>query len=241
MESCGKFNVLTYPIGCPQIIFHKRSPLFVPELSASQHRFTISGQVGFPAHIASDGDTEMIVVVFYPHTMGFFIGTSPSGFYNMEISGYDIGNRRLDQLSTRIFDSQNNAHCIGIIENWLLSELRRCRIPPHIPRIGHALQTLMADTRLSVRGLADMVCLGQKQFGRVFADYVGMKPKEYSRIVRFQKSLWMFQNHHDSYADIAYTCGYSDQSHFIREFRQFAGITPSAVSNPYSDLFTNPV
>lgn len=69
LKSREQFSALTFPIGCPQIIFHRRSPLFIPELSVSQDKFTISGQVKFPAHIASSGDTEMIVAVFYPHTI----------------------------------------------------------------------------------------------------------------------------------------------------------------------------
>lgn len=71
------FSALTFPVGCTQMIFHKRVPLFVSELNSRQSRFTISGQVDFPAHLRSDGDTEMIVVVFYPYTIGMFIGTAP--------------------------------------------------------------------------------------------------------------------------------------------------------------------
>ena len=90
LESDEPFSVLTFPIGCPQIIFHRKSPLYVPEFAASQNAFTISGQVNFPVHIQSDGNLDMIVAVFYPHTVGMFIGTPPSVFYNQEISGYDI-------------------------------------------------------------------------------------------------------------------------------------------------------
>ena len=104
LESDEPFSVLTFPIGCPQMIFHRRTPLFIPELSCRQDKFTISGQVNFPAHIASDGDMEMIVAVFYPHTIGMFIDTPPSAFYNQEISGYDIGNKQLNLLADRIFD-----------------------------------------------------------------------------------------------------------------------------------------
>lgn len=107
LKSREQFIVLTFPIGCPQIIFHRHSPLFIPELSIAQDKFTISGQVNFPSHIASGGDTEMIVAVFYPHTIGMFIDTPPSAFYNSEISGFDIGNKSLNELTTRIFDCEN--------------------------------------------------------------------------------------------------------------------------------------
>jgi len=86
LEDDEPFSVLTFPIGCLQIIFHRKSPLYVPELNSLQNRFTISGQVNFPSHIQSDGNLDMIVAVFYPHTIGMFIDTPPSAFYNREIS-----------------------------------------------------------------------------------------------------------------------------------------------------------
>ena len=70
LKSDKPFSVLTFPIGCPQMIFHRGSPLYIRELSSRQNKFTVSGQVKFPTHIASDGNTEMIVAVFYPHTIG---------------------------------------------------------------------------------------------------------------------------------------------------------------------------
>ena len=88
--------------------------------------------------------------------------------------------------------------------------------------------------------MGDIYNLFTKQFGRIFNIHVGMMPKEYVRIVRFQKSMFMLQNHCKDYAEIAYCCGYSDQSHFIRDFRQFSGVTPSQITNPYSDLFSTP-
>ncbi len=240
LDSNEQFRVLTYPIGCPQIIFHRKSPLFIPELQTSQDKFTISGQVNFPAHIASGGDTEMIVVVFYPHTIGMFIDTPPSAFYNSEISGFDIGNKSLNELSMRIFDCESTNPCIKIIENWLLTTLKYRHDPLNLKRIGAAVSFIMSNPALQVNELANSTCLSPKQFGRIFNTYIGMMPKEYARIVRFQKAIWMLQTHCKDYADISYCCGYSDQSHFIRDFRQFSGTTPCQITNPYSDLFTTP-
>ena len=240
LKSREQFSVLTFPIGCHQIIFHRQLPLFIPELSVSQDKSTISGQVNFPAHIASGGDTEMIVAVFYPHTIGMFIDTPPSAFYNSEISGFDIGNKNLNEVATRIFDCENTYKCIGEIESWLLSKLKYRDDTLNLKRINTAVSLLMRNPALQVSNLADIACLSPKQFGRVFNDHVGMMPKEYARIVRFQKAMWLLQNHCQDYAQIAYCCGYSDQSHFIRDFRQFSGTTPSQISCPYSDLFTTP-
>ena len=241
LESDEPFSVLTFPIGCTQMIFHRKTSLFIPELEKSQSNFTISGQVNFPAHLQSDGNLEMIVAVFYPHTVSLFIDTPPSILYNQEISGYDIGNHRLNEIATRIFDCEGPTDGIRILEEWLMTKIKPSL---NIERIGHSLDKLLLDPSTSVIALADKACLSKKQYERIFREYVGMNPKEYAHIVRFQKSMWMLQLGNRNYADIAAACGYSDQSHLIREFKSMTGHTPKNLLNhciPYSDLFTNPV
>lgn len=240
LESNEPFSVLTFPIGCPQIIFHKKSPLYIPELNKSQSQFTISGQVNFPAHIQSDGRLEMIVAVFYPHTIGLFIDTPPSSFYNMEISGYDIENRQLNEIAQVIFDSKDNNECITTLDKYLLSKIEPVL---NISRIGESIKAMFQVPSMPVSSLADIACLSKRQYERIFNETVGMNPKEYSRVMRFQKALWLMQNGEQNYAEIAYACGFSDQSHFIRDFKAMSGHTPSTLcqySLPYSDLFTNP-
>ena len=241
LKSDEPFSILTFPIGCPQIILHKKTPLYIPELGKRQSQFTISGQVNFSAHIQSDGSLEMIVAVFYPHSIGMFIDTPPSAFYDLEISGYDIENRQLNEIAQRIFDCENIKECVDILEIFLMSKMD---VPLNIIRIGKSVSTLLHAPYTSVSTLADSACLSKRQFERVFRDTVGMNPKEYARIVRFQKALWLMQRGESNYAGIAAECGYSDQSHFIRNFKELSGYTPKSLVDyctPYSDLFTNPV
>lgn len=184
LESDEPFSVQTFPIGCPQMIFHRRTPPFIPELSSRQDKFTISGQVNFPAHIASGGDTEMVVAVFYPHTIGMFIDTPPSAFYNLEISGYDIENRQLNEIAQKIFDCENAKDCIDILEDFLTSKIRPVL---NISRVGSTIGTLLSVPSTSVNALADIACLSKRQYERVFRETVGMNPKEYARIVNFKR------------------------------------------------------
>lgn len=241
LKSDEPFSVLTFPIGCPQIIFHRGTPPLIPELSTRQYKFTISGQVNFPAHIQFDGNTEMIVAVFYPHTFGIFIDTPPSAFYNQEISGYDLGNRHLNLLEGRIWDCLDSESAILLMEQWLTARINESL---KIKRIGAALSVLLRLPSTSVDTLAGIACLGKKQFERLFRECVGMNPKEYVRIARFQRALRMMQLESRNYAEIAYANGYADQSHFIRDFRRFSGMTPRQLTKyqaPYSDLYTVPV
>ncbi len=242
-------NTLTFPIGCSQIIFHKQAPLYIPELNVTQDKLTVSGQVNFSSHLYADGNIEMIVVVFHPHAMSMFLNIPTSLFYNQEVSGYSLENKSLNELATRIFDCENNSICISYIEKWLLSQIadNLADTTYRIKRIDAAIQRMYITPQISVNELSSIACLSKKQFERLFHSFVGINPKEYTRIVRFQKALAQMQHQAGkeiNQAQIAYASGYADQSHFIREFKKFCGYTPVSllkVSNPYSDLFTNPV
>ncbi len=247
-KSNQPLNTLTFPIGCPQIIFHKQTPLYIPELKTAQSEFTISGQVNYPSHLYANGNVEMIVVVFQPYTLKAFLNLPISLLHNQEVSGYDLENKHLKQLATQVIDCENTNLCIGIIEQWLLSQIADVLVSKtayNIIRITAAIKQLFAMPITSVTELASIACLGKKQFERLFNEIVGANPKEYARVVRFQQSLKLLQHYSrdTNQAQLAYQCGYADQSHFIREFKQFSGYTPLSLLNvckPYSDLFNDP-
>ncbi len=244
MRCRGPRSVLTFPTALPQIIFHRREPLFIPELNAAQSRFTISGQVNFPAHVTINDELEMIVTVFRPHTIGLFIDTPPSQFYNSEISGFALGNRSLNRLARRVFECDETDEAIAIIDSFLLQKLSASDDAVHLDRIGASIDRLVTRRDATVAELAAEACLGKKQFERTFRAYVGMNPKEYARIVRFHKSLAMMERGCRDFAGIAFQAGYADQAHFIREVRAFSGLTPRRLLESglaCSDFFRSPV
>ena len=89
-QSNRPLSTLTFPIGCPQMIFHRRTPLYIPELGAAQPAFAISGQANYPSHLHADGQVEMVVAVFQPHALRAFLNLPVSLLHNQEVSGYDL-------------------------------------------------------------------------------------------------------------------------------------------------------
>lgn len=246
-KSQRPLNTFTFPIGCTQIIFHKQTPLYIPELDKTQDKLTISGQVNFSSHVCANGGLETIVVVFHPHAMSLFLHMPTALFYNQEVSGYDLEDNGLNELATQVFEWDEETDCIRQIETWLLAQIANCRpeVLHRAQRVDATIRQLYRTPQTSVADLSSLACLSKKQFERWFQAMVGINPKEYARIVRFQKALVHLQ--HASVplplAQIAYASGYADQSHFIRECKKLCGYTPLSLLNvarPYSDLFTDP-
>jgi len=105
-------------------------------------------------------------------------------------------------------------------------------------------QILGTGGRVSIKALADNMGTSMRSLDRQFNERVGLTPKELCRIVRFQRLFTMFERgaSHRQVLRIALDCGYYDQSHFIRDFKAFAGIEPTSYfsqSNSISDHFTH--
>jgi AraC-like DNA-binding protein len=83
-----------------------------------------------------------------------------------------------------------------------------------------------------MRPVADVVQgtgLSLRRFGELFGSEVGLSPKAFCRIRRFNEVLRRVERSTDvDWADVAASCGYFDQAHFNHDFRAFAGLTPSA-------------
>jgi AraC-like DNA-binding protein len=96
-------------------------------------------------------------------------------------------------------------------------------------RVRQAMRRLeQSPVPLSIAGLADELGVSHKHLIHEFRTMVGLTPKVYGRIRRFQQVLHrIHQEGKMEWADVACACGYYDQSHFVREFKEFAGLNPT--------------
>jgi AraC-like DNA-binding protein len=80
-----------------------------------------------------------------------------------------------------------------------------------------------------VSDVSDHIGLSQRRLIQLFSDEVGLTPKLFCRVRRFQEVLRLVDKGQQlNWTDIALTCGYFDQAHFIHDFRDFSGLIPSA-------------
>ena len=104
----------------------------------------------------------------------------------------------------------------------LVRALQRCE-PTRFSHLLNRLESAGADVRL--RTLVDQSGMGQRTLQRRFLEHVGVSPRQHLCYLRFQHARTRLEQG-ESAADVACATGYSDQAHFVREFRRFAGITP---------------
>jgi AraC-like DNA-binding protein len=96
--------------------------------------------------------------------------------------------------------------------------------------VSFALQALSEPARARpVAEVTDAIGMSQRRFLERFRDEVGMTPKLFARVQRFQAVIEAVHALREvDWADVAAQCGYFDQAHFIHDFRSFSGFTPTA-------------
>jgi transcriptional regulator GlxA family with amidase domain len=99
--------------------------------------------------------------------------------------------------------------------------------PP--PELAWAWGRMVASGgRVPVRRLAETTGWSERRLLRGFREHVGLPPKTFARLLRFRRAVARLEREGArALADVALDCGYYDQAHFNRDFRAFAGATPT--------------
>src|SRR5262249_35919908 len=138
------------------------------------------------------------------------------------------------ELPERLCTAATPAGRFAVLGKVLRRRLRRS-LPLHgaIPIALHAFQ--QAEAAVKVRDLAWQVGLSQRRFIQLFAAEVGLTPKLYGRVRRFQRARELVRNATGpDWAAVAAACGFFDQSHLIRDFGEFSGLSPVSYVNQRS-------
>jgi len=144
---------------------------------------------------------------------------------------------RVAQLEEELFIASSAAQRAALLQCFIREHTRQ-RIDPLVcAAVEHIRDTHGA---LSVVSVAQYFHISERQLERRFVNEIGVTPKVFSRIVRFQHVMHLRQNGFD-WHDAAYTAGYFDQAHLINEFKVMAGQSPHhltrAAEHSFADIF----
>lgn len=234
------------PSGNVQMLFYRGNPVLISSAKEQRqidNQSILCGQfIGF-SDLTYDGTIRILAVVFHTYAAGAFFRMPVSELCNCKVSANEVGDSELLELEDRILHEADDRNCIRLVEQFLLRRLD----PPkghNLERMLSAIHTInQSKGEMRISELASPVFLSTKQFQRVFTSHIGISPKEFLRIVRFQHALYLLQTTPGmSLSRLAADCGFYDQPHLINEFKTFSGYTPKeylSVCAPYSDYFSD--
>ena len=131
----------------------------------------------------------------------------------------------ISQVHQRLGECESFEERVALIDDLLLQRARASRDYDGISAAAHRM--LVGGGRVAIAALADRAGLSMRQFERKFIERVGMRPKLFARIARFEAALnGKARFAARSWTDVAHQCGYYDQMHMVHDFGEFTGGTP---------------
>ena len=217
------------PDGRPELILHFGDPFDRIEPDGSGERqasVLYAGQVTSPLVLRPTGRVAVLGVRFHPYGAAAVLGHPQHELAGLTL-GIDAVSSPLRRALERVQDCGGLARAAELVQHVLL----RCCNPAAIdPRVRFAVGAIdRSFGMVSIDRVARAAGVTRRHLERRFLDSVGVTPKRLARVARFQRALRLLQREGSvgSGAETAAACGYADQSHFIRDFRQFAGCSPA--------------
>jgi AraC-like DNA-binding protein len=219
------------PDGCLEWIFHLGAPfdrLLPNNQWERQPKSFLVGELTRFLLLQPLGPPSVMGVRFRPIGAYRFMPFPLAEVTDQIVETADVWQKEGVSIEDAVFNARDDSDRIQLVETFLL---RRLHNSTHRPRFEAAVSaTLRACGQARVDELASHVGLSTRQLEREFQSGLGLSPKAFARIIRFQNLLRVVgEGPLREWVQVALSVGYSDQPHMVREFREFTGRTPSQV------------
>lgn len=238
LEGAGNGPQRIFPDGCSEIILNFGDPFHQVHDDGVRHpqpRSFLVGQMLRPIVVEPSARAGVFGIRFHPGGAAAFFRV-PQHELTDRMTGLDLlwGS----ELTQRVLDAATDTERVASVEACLAPRIARS--PDALVEAAVAA-ILAAGGALSIESLATRLGTSRRRLERHFQTDAGLTPKHLARIIRFHRVLRAMERPWGHRAvDLALDAGYSDQAHFIREFKEFTGLTPASYfpdQQPLADYF----
>jgi AraC-like DNA-binding protein len=182
-----------------------------------------------------DAAQTVMTVHFKPAGAVAFLDGGMAGLENACVGLGEVWGRPAVVLHEQLQAASSAAGHIALIELFLLSR-RRSRDRNPSAEIASVLRSVESDPAVRISQVRAALGWSPRRLTERFRAEVGLAPKAYQRVRRLQGALHRLDGDTHRGADIAAELGYFDQAHFVRDFREFTGMTPTEYADRRSWL-----
>jgi len=191
----------------------------------------ILGQLTLPTRITATKETTILIARFYPYASSLFFPNPISDFTNYSIDFDDVILEATDQLYDNLRQADSIEQKVSILDTFLVQQLgKKEKVYKKIKMIEQICDRICVEGEaFHAKDLSVEYGFSERYIQRLFMENVGLTPRSFFNLHRFNKSLELIRSSDSPLTSIAYDCGYYDQAHFIKEFKKYTGMTPSEI------------
>ncbi|MBM4382980.1 MAG: AraC family transcriptional regulator [Deltaproteobacteria bacterium] len=212
------------------VIFEIGTPIEVGEGAQAARR--VGGFVARiherPTRTAFSGHQLGVELLLSPLAAHFVFGVPPADLAQRVVSASDLLPREQRDLPVRLGELASWDDRLDAVERFV-ANARRAKPPAALRELAWAVAEIERHAgRVRIAALARELGWSERRLERAFAENVGVSPKLFARLARFEALMaHVHSGASANWADAALALGYADQSHLVRDVRQFAGVPPT--------------
>ncbi len=234
------------PLGMTQIIIHVHQQdchaFFNEAWQSLPHAFFV-GIYKDAVTWKTKGYSVCFGINLKPESLVQLFNVPAAAIFNDYTDVDNFRNPGIDEMAGRMYGQEDPAVLINIAETCLLKRLKDVQSSKHY--LQYAAEIIRQQKgNISIESLCRNLYVSERQLQRSFRDALGTSPKTYTRIIRFRNAyrhLRQAEEKKIAWASLSFDCGYADQAHFIRDFKEFSGVSPTLVADkegPFYQLST---
>ena len=246
------------PDGCIELVLHHGERFLRHDAGGVERQPTavVAGQIRAALRLQSTGRVGAFGVRFEPAGAALFLGPDADELTDRIVALSDLAPQDGEALTEALAEADGDAARVALMSRWLLRRLAdragasgagtaapgdhradaRNNLAGGVAAVAHIERRA---GNVGVGDLASHLGWSTRRLQRAFLAHVGVSPKTFARVVRFQRVVRALgRDPSTRLAELALDAGYADQAHLARDFRELAGLPATAwlaEQHPFGD------
>ncbi|MBI1769961.1 MAG: AraC family transcriptional regulator [Bacteroidetes bacterium] len=226
IENFSVTNSFTLPLfanGTPTLLFLSTKATIKDKAT---NYLTLFGQTVFPESLTIKTDFTLIAYFFKPFSLFSLFGVSAKELTDYPIDLNLLHPTKANELRERLLNAATTNELLSLLDDYIFSLITKSKSETEIIKLATTLIS-KNPSKESLLTVQDKLCMTERTFERLFDKNIGISPNLFRRICQFNAAFQQLNTRRfHKLTDVAFGNGYSDQSHFIRAFKEFTHVTP---------------
>ena len=228
-EESKETSIPVYADGYPGIMFiDSVNDWYRQPVTKKLSKLFLYGQTLDKITLETTGTFSSVTVQLYPFASKYLLGIDPKELNDDCYDLLQITDVPVASYYKKLLQTESLENRVKIISELITALIEHQNISQHDEVQSVIHQIIAAHGAVKMKDLQESTKMSERTFERAIKHETGLTPKQFARIIQFQYSVdELKQNEEPSLTAVGISSGFSDQSHFIRVFKEYTGITPS--------------
>jgi len=219
-----------YADGYPGIMFIDSTEAWYRQpVTKKLSKLFLYGQTLDKITLETTGQFSSVTVQLYPFASKYLLGIDPKELNDDCYDLLQVTSVPVASYYEKLVQTSSLEERVVIISDLITTLIAEQNVTQHDEVQSVIHQIIAAHGAVKMKDLQESTSMSERTFERAIKHETGLTPKQFARIIQFQYSIDELKQDEDpSLTSVGVSSGFSDQSHFIRVFKEYTGITPSA-------------